>query len=261
MQDRLVQDFSMKDRVAVVTGGGSGIGQAIGMVFAEAGAKLVLCDLDENGLATTADLIRQAGGAVLTRRVDMSVRAEVDALALAAVSHFGRIDSWVNCAGTVVHRRVLDVTEADIDLQFGVNMKGVYWGCVAAARAMEQTGGGTIVNISSTGADMPGPGISVYSMTKAGVNALTRACALEFGPMGIRVNSVGPGFTLTPLTTVAREADPEKREAMLDHLRKGNPLGIIADPRDQALAALYLASDASRFVTGQTLRPNGGSHM
>lgn len=260
MKDDLIRTLCLEGKVAVVTGGGSGIGQAIAQVFAEAGADVAICDLDETGMAATADMVKQNGRRALTTPVDVSSREQIDALADRVAAELGRIDVWVNCAGAIIHKLIPDVSEADVDHQIAVNMKGVYWGCAAAAREMVKTGGGSIINVSSTGADMGSPGISVYAMTKAAVNALTRCCAVEFGRQGIRVNSIGPGFTMTPLTTVARETDPEKREARLQSV-KNNPLGIIAEPRDQALAALYLASDASRFMAGQTLRPNGGSWM
>ena len=260
MHDDLVRSLSMEGRVSVVTGGGSGIGRASAVVLAEAGANVVVCDLDEGGMAETVRLVEERGARALAIRVDVASRSEVDALADKAVERFGRIDAWVNCAGVIIPKGVVDVIEADVDFQVAVNMKGVLWGCQAAARIMARNGGGSIVNISSTGGDQASPGISVYSMTKAAVNALTRACALEFGPSGIRVNGVGPGFTLTPMTSVAREPDPKRREEMIAALKK-NPLGMIADPRDQALTVLYLASDASRFVTGQTVRPNGGACM
>ena len=261
MHQDLRRDFSLDGRVAVITGGGSGIGQASAAVLAEAGAKLVLCDLNETGLAETAAMVEERGSHAVIRRVDVSSRDAVEALAETALREQGRVDVWVNCAATVTWNSILEVTEAEIDRQIAVNVKGVYWGCAAAARAMAQSGGGSIVNFSSSGADFPSPGISVYSMTKAAVNALTRACAVEFGPQGIRVNAIGPGYTYTPMTRAAKEPDPARREEMIRSMSKNVPLGYTAVPRDQALAVLYLASDASRFVTGQVLRPNGGTFM
>lgn len=260
MDSDLIRTLGLAGKAAVVTGGGSGIGQAIARVFAEAGADVAICDLNEDGLAETVRLIEACGRNAMAVPVDVTVRDQVDGLAEKATKEFGRINVWVNCAGVIIHKPIQDVSEADVDFQIAVNMKGVYWGCAAAAREMIATGGGSIINISSTGADSASPGISVYAMTKAAVNALTRCCAKEFGPMGIRVNAIGPGFTMTPLTTVAQEPDPVRREARLKSV-SNNPLGMIADPRDQALAALYLATDASRFMTGQILRPNGGSWM
>ena len=261
MHQDLQQSFSLEGRVAVITGGGSGIGQASAAVLAEAGANVVLADRDAAGMADTAALVAARSRAALACRLDVASREAVDGLAETAIREFGRVDVWVNCAAIVIHKPILEVTEADVDSQFEVNVKGVYWGCVAAARAMGPGGGGSIVNFSSTGADAPSPGISVYSMTKAAVNALTRACALEWGPAKIRVNAIGPGYTFTPMTRAAKEADPQRREDMNRATTRNLPLGFHAEARDQALAVLYLASDASRFVTGQVIRPNGGAFM
>lgn len=261
MHDELSKAFSLDGRVAVVTGAASGIGRDISRVLALAGATVVLADVNEGGLAETRSLVEAAGGTVRIHLCDVAERAAVDAVADGAVRLLGRLDIWVNCAGVIIHKPVLEVAEADLDFQVAVNFKGVYWGCAAAARAMKGSGGGSIVNISSSGADSPAPGISVYAMTKAAVNALTRVSATEFGPFGIRVNSIGPGFIYTPMTRAAKEPDPNRREAMLTAMAQASPLGISGAPRDIALAVLYLAADASRFVTGQVLRPNGGVTM
>ena len=261
MAGHWTEAFSLSGRVAVVTGAASGIGQESACLLAEAGAAVVLADLDEAGLATTAARIHDLGGKALVRRVDVSARSQVDQLALDAVSAFGRLDVWANVAAVDIHKPILEVSEADMDRQVAVNQKGVYWGCVAAGRAMTAQGSGSIVNLSSTGADKPSPGISVYSMTKAAVNACTRACAIEFAPSGVRVNAIGPGYVDTPMTQAAKETDPARRAAMLQAGAAISPMGLYGVPRDIALTVLYLASDASRFVTGQVLRPNGGATM
>lgn len=261
MHEELSRSFSLEGRVAVVTGGASGIGRESAVVLAQAGARVVVSDIDPDGIAGTVALVEAAGSQAIGQRADVAQREEVDALADSAIRAWDRLDVWVGSAGVIVHKPVLEMTEQDVDLQIAVNMKGIYWGCVAAARVMKELGGGSIVNISSTGADSAGPGISVYAMTKAAVNVCTRACAREFGPFGIRVNAIGPGFVYTPLTTAAREKDPGRREQILQMMAKATPLGTIGQPRDIALAVLYLASDASRFTTGQVLRPNGGAAM
>ena len=131
---------------------------------------------------------------------------------------------------------------------------------------MRPHGRGSIVNVSSQGADSSPPGVSVYAITKAGVNALTRSAAKEFGAFGVRVNSVAPGWIETPMVSYrfrndSGEIDPEKRDVVRRQFAQVSPLGLTGVPRDIALAILYLASDASRFVTGQVLRPNGGTAM
>jgi 3-oxoacyl-[acyl-carrier protein] reductase len=261
MHDNLLKSFGLAGRVAVVTGGASGIGGETALVLAEAGARVVAADVDQEGLQDTLRALEGLGAEGRVRRTDVSQRADLAALAEDTLRWFGQLDVWVNCAAIIVRGPVLQATEEDFDAQVAVNLKGVYFGCAAAGQAMEPRRSGSIVNISSGGGDRASPGISVYSATKAGVNAVTRACAVEFGAFGVRVNSIAPGFIDTPMTSVARETDPARRAAYLDGMAKASPLDIIGAPRDIALAVLYLASDASRFVTGQVLRANGGVFM
>ena len=265
MHHELVREFDLHGRLVVITGAASGIGRETARVLAQAGATLLLADVNEAGLAETAAAVEAIGGAVSTLRTDVSRRAEVDALADAAVRQ-GGLRGWVNAAGILAGQPIVDQDEEELERVLAINLKGSYWGCAAAARAMRGTGGGAIVNIASAGADMPVPGFSVYGITKGGVNQLTRTAAAEFGPLGIRVNSVAPGYVNTPMVAYAyRNPDGSIDEAKADDMRRrraeGTPLGLVGQPRDIALAILYLLSDAGRFVTGQVLRPNGGVVM
>ena len=235
-------------------------------MLAKAGANVAISDIDTAGLEETAGLIERAGGTVEAVTANVAIRAQVDALSQRAMERFGKIDIWVNCAGTILSRPLLDTTEEDLERIVSINLKGVYWGCVAAGRAMRDNGGGAIVNISSGGGESPVPGLSLYSMTKAGVNMLTRTVAKELGPHGIRANAVAPGWIDTPMGLHSfRDAgglvSPEQYEAALKSRGSVSPLGLTGTPNDIALAVLYLASDASRFVTGQIVRPNGGVAM
>jgi 3-oxoacyl-[acyl-carrier protein] reductase len=163
---------------------------------------------------------------------------------------------------------VTEASRAEAERVVAINMMGTYWGCAAAGRVMQAqnraTGrGGAIVNVSSTAGDSPVPALSVYGMTKAGVNQLTRVCAKEFGPAGIRVNAVVPGWIDTPINAsqyhdVAGAVDLAQRDAVMAQMRALSPLGLTGEPRDIGFALLYLASDASKFVTGQLLRVSGG---
>jgi len=262
---RLTAEFTVPGRVAVVTGAASGIGAECARVLAEAGARVLLADLNEDGLAATADSIRGSGGECRVQACNVADRAAVQALAALAGDIYGGLDIWVSAAGTLVRRLIHEASNEDIDRLSDVNLKGVYWGCVAARQAMEKTGG-SIVNISSTGGEGNNPGLSIYAMSKASVNALTRTAAKEFGPLGIRVNAVAPGWVETPLAMSGYlDADGrisnESRAELISQREAASPLGTTGRPRDIALAVLYLASDASRFVTGQILRPNGGVTM
>jgi 3-oxoacyl-[acyl-carrier protein] reductase len=188
----------------------------------------------------------------------------VEALAEAATSAFGRLDVWVNSAGVPLWAGVLDAAPDAVARLLQINMMGTYWGCAAAGRAMQAAGrGGAIVNVSSTAGDSPVPRLSAYGMSKAAVNQLTRVCAQEFGPFSVRVNAVVPGWIDTPInTSMYRDPtgrpDLALRETVMGQMRAISPLGITGEPADIGFALLYLASDASRFVTGQLLRVSGG---
>jgi 3-oxoacyl-[acyl-carrier protein] reductase len=266
MDEALARSFALDGRVAVITGAASGLGRETALVLAEAGATPVLCDINRAGLEETAALVERTGAKPLICQTDVSQRASVEAAADEALAISSHVEIWVNVAGIIVHRPVIDSVEEDVDRMLAVNLKGTYWGCAAAGRVMRQGGKGSIINFSSSGADSPVPGLSLYSMTKAAVNMLTRTVAKEMGPYGIRANAVAPGWVETPMGTHTfrskdGEMDPAKREEGI-RLRAGaSPLGIVGTPRDIAMAVLYLASDASRFVTGQVLRPNGGVSM
>lgn len=266
MDDALVEAFSLDGRVAVVTGAASGLGRETAIVLAEAGATPVLCDIDETGVAETAALVEQAGAKTFTLHTNVADRSAVEGAADKAAAITGRVDIWVNVAGIIVNRPVIEAIDSEVDRMISVNLKGVYWGCAAAGRVMRTGGRGSIINFSSSGADSPVPGLSLYSMTKSAVNMLTRTVAKELGTYGIRANAVAPGWVDTPMGThgfrdAAGAIDPAKREEGLRLRAAASPLGIVGTPRDIALAVLYLASDASRFVTGQVLRPNGGVSM
>lgn len=266
MNPSISEVFSLEGRIAVVTGAASGLGRESAVVLAQAGATPVLCDIDEAGLAQTAELVTAAGKSALICPADISQRKQVEDLADRAAALDGRVDIWVNVAGIMVDRLVVDAHEDEVERMLDVNLKGVYWGCAAAGRVMRQAGSGAIVNFSSSGADSVVPGISLYAMTKASVNMLTRTVAKEFGPWGIRCNAIAPGWVETPMGTHRFRdedgaIDPAKREEGIRERAATSPLGIIGTPRDIALGVLYLASDASRFVTGQNLRINGGVAM
>lgn len=244
--------FRLDGKVAVVTGAASGIGKAAVERLADAGAAVVGGDL-------------QADGSIVA--TDVSRRDQVDALVQHAVDEHGRLDAMVNVAGIMRTAAVVDLSEESLDEVMAVNFKGTLFGVQAALRAMRDLGnGGAIVNTASAAIDAPGPDYGAYAMSKAAVAMLTRTAATEAGEFGVRVNAVAPGFVETGMTGrwwTGRDGsvDEDARQGLLDMVGKRSPLGITGEPDDIAWAILYLVSDASRFVTGQILRPNGGMVM
>lgn len=259
--------FRLDGRVAVVTGGGSGIGRAVAQTLARAGAAVVVGDINAtSGAATVAD-IEAAGGRAVFRRTDVTVRTDVSALVSTATETFGGLDIMCNIAGVPSPvRPMLEVTDSDLDRELSISYKSVLYGCQAAGEVMRRNGRGAIVNISSTAADLPGAGYGLYHLGKVAVVCLTRTLALELGPAGVRVNAIAPGATLTGFSTrhftgPDGAVDEERRRQWLADMAARSPLGLVGTPEDQALLVLYLVSDAARFVTGQTVRANGGWSM
>jgi 3-oxoacyl-[acyl-carrier protein] reductase len=252
--------FSLRGRTAVVTGAAMGIGRQAALTFARAGADVVLVDREEDRLEDVAAEVQAVGVSALPLGVDVTSREAVEEVAKRALAERGRIDVWANVAGIIRYSAVVDTAEPDLRAIIDVNLLGTYWGAAAAARAMVAAGSGSIINIGSAAADMPSPTCSGYAMTKAAVLSLTKTLAVEVGPAGVRVNAVAPGWIETPMTT-DRFGDEQEKAAMVQERARLSPLRTTGVPDDIALAMLYLASDASRFVTGQVVRPNGGIVM
>jgi len=258
--------FSLEGRTAVVTGAASGIGRQTAITFAQAGAKVVIADRSADGLEETVAMIEGGAGTATVVPTDVSSKDAVDELARAAVRATGRLDVWANVAGIIRTAMVVDLSEADLDAVLAVNLKGVVWGCAAAGRVMKASKRGSIINVASAGGEMPAPTLAAYGMSKAAVIQLGRIVATELGPFGIRCNTVAPGFIDTAMTQRAWRAadgsiDAEARGAVVGVRSAQSPLATIGEPTDIAYAMLYLAADASKFMTGEVLRPNGGVFM
>ena len=241
-------------RVALVTGGGSGIGRATAELWAEQGAAVVVADLDSTGEQTVAT-ITEAGGAATFIRADVSVEADVVAAAQAARRAYGPLDAAFNNAGVGPPPAPFeDFDCADWDSLMSVNLRGV-WLCMKHELAtMAPLGRGTIVNTASVAGVIGTTGLAAYTASKHGVVGLTRTAAVEFGGRGIRVNALAPGLTNTAMVKDLVE-DPD---VDMNELLAVTPLGRIAEPREIAEAALWLTSPASSYVTGHVLVIDGG---
>lgn len=264
LSNELIEQFSLHGRTAVITGAAGGIGRQAAITFTQAGANVVIADVGVDGLEETAEMVAAAGGNATVVPTDVSDRDQVNALCDAAITTHGRLDIWANVAGVIRYMNIVDATPEDVEFITKVNLWGTYWGVAAAGRAM--TNGGSIINVSSAGGDMPAPTLSIYAMTKAAVSHLTRCAAVELGANDIRVNAIAPGFTDTPMvqgrwTNADGSINEAERESYTNTRAAQSPLRTIATAEDQSWAMLYLASDASRFVTGQVIRPNGGVVM
>ncbi|MFI5358043.1 MAG: SDR family NAD(P)-dependent oxidoreductase [Opitutales bacterium] len=247
--------MNLKDKVAIVTGGNSGIGQAIALEFARQGARLVI-DYVAHPEATDAleRQIRDLGDAVIGVQADVSQPAELQALFAAAVQAFGRVDIMVNNAGIETRTSILDTTEAQYDRVLAVNLKSAFFGTQLAAQQMiKQGGGGRIINISSVHEDWPMPGNTAYCLAKGGLRMLTRTAGVELAPHQILVVGVGPGAVATPINQGTLQ-NPE----LLRKLNQAIPLGRLAQPEEIARLVAFLAGDGATYLTATTVFADGG---
>ena len=245
--------FDLAGKVAVVTGGGQGIGEGIAMAFAEAGAAVVVAARHADRIARVAEEINAAGGKALAVTTDVTDRAALIALADAAVKTFGGLHIWVNNAGgSSVRTPLRELSETDWEDCLQVNLTAVWNASVIVAERM--TDGGSIINVTSPAATRAVPGSGHYSVAKAGVNALTLTLSVELAP-AITVNGIAPGFVPTEVMMTALQMDVPALEKMA---QSRIPLKRLGTPDDMAGAAIYLASDAGSWVTGQILTVAGG---
>jgi NAD(P)-dependent dehydrogenase (short-subunit alcohol dehydrogenase family) len=243
--------YRLEGRVAIVTGGGSGIGQAISKRLTEEGASVVVVDRYADKARETAEILGSVAHPV---QADVTSEADVERAVGIAVERFGRLDIGVNAAGIGLTVPLLDQTLEQWRQVMEINLAGVFVSCKYEARQMiRQSEGGVIINITSVNAVQPGEGISAYCASKAGVAILTRVAAMELAKHGIRVVAVGPGLTETPLTLRLRSM-PAALGQFLDNI----PTGRMGQPYDIAAAVAFLASDDAAYVTGSTMYVDGG---
>ncbi|MEI4472404.1 SDR family NAD(P)-dependent oxidoreductase [Frigidibacter sp. MR17.24] len=252
-------NFTLTDKVAVVTGAGKGLGRAIALAYAEQGAKVVLAARSAADLDALKAEIEAAGGAALAVPTDVTSKAAIDALADAALAAFGKVDIWVNNAGGFIDGAMVDwvdVTPEALDQMWALNVSSYVYGAQAAARAMKQGGtGGSLIFMSSLDAFNACPGgEGCYGAAKMAITHIARTLATELGRFGIRVNSIAPGVVQTPLVAPFLST-PE----IIKDRSKFYPLGRIGQPSDVAGAAVYLASDVAAYVSGATLLVAGGA--
>jgi dehydrogenase/reductase SDR family member 4 len=241
-------------KVAIVTGGGKGIGRAIVLGLADCGAKVVVAARTTAEIEAVAQEARSRGAEALAEATDIAQSDRIDALVEATVKAFGRIDILVNNAARSFFRPLLDLREEGFDKVFDTNVKGTFLLSRAAAQVMVKHGGGRIVNVTSTAAARGGPMMGVYHASKAAVNMLTMCMAVEWAPMNVLVNAVGPGMTRTHFSQPIW-ANPEIERQLVSRI----PMGRLAETDDIVGAVLFLCSDASAFITGQSIYVDGGA--
>jgi sorbitol-6-phosphate 2-dehydrogenase len=252
-------------RVAVVTGGGSGIGKAICSEFAVEGATVAVADLSGERAGKVAEQIRAEGGATQSFGVDVSESEQVDSLADAVERRCGRLDIWVNCAGVSYILPSAECSDEIWDKTVKINLTGTFYGCRAAVRKMLPHGAGVLINMSSQSGKRGNSHYAAYCASKFGVIGLTQSLAVEFARRGIRVNAICPGVIFTPMWEGMIDDYAKKNDLLPEEvkpfLEKKVPMGRAGTTREVARMAVFLASDDSSYLTGQALNVSGGTEM
>lgn len=242
-------------KVAIVTGGGSGIGRASAHLFAREGARLVVVDIDGARATAVAEEIAAAGGQAMATTADVSQPEHAEAMVRAAVDAYGRLDVLFNNAGIDGEPGLLaDSSIEDWRRVLAVNLTGVYLGMKFGIAAMLKTGGGSVINTSSVAGLVGFPAVAAYCASKGGVIQLTKSAALDYARQGIRVNAICPGVIETPMVQKVAETAP----AMIEMVKEQTPAGRMGAPEEVASMALFLASDESAFCTGAVFVIDGG---
>lgn len=240
-------------KVAIITGAGSGMGKATALLFTKEGAKVIVAEIVEQGGRATVQAIEKGGGEAVFVKVDVSQRKDVAAVIKAAIDKYGKLDILVNCAGiALAEGSTTDCTDEIFNRIIATNLNGVWLGMKYAIPEMMKTGGGAIINFASIAALEAYQGLPAYSASKGGVISLSRVAAIEFAAKNIRVNCVAPGHIATPMLLDAWAEEGLKR------FRDIAPQGRLGEPGEIASTVLFLASDESSHITGQTIVIDGG---
>ena len=246
--------FDLTGKVAIVTGGGRGIGRAVSLGLAQSGASVVVASRTPKEVEGVAEEIKKMGGKALAIVTDLTVNDQLENLVNATVKEFGRIDILVNNAARSFLRSLLDLREDGWDKVFNTNVKAVWLLSRLVARRMIEQKGGRIINITTVGAEKAELGMGAYGCSKAALKMLTRCMAREWAQFGIQVNAVGPGLTKTDFSKPIW-SNPE----VAKHVSAAIPMGRLAEPEEMVGSVLFLASDAAQFITGHSIYVDGGS--
>lgn len=252
--------MNLNSKIAIVTGGASGFGAAIARRMAQAGARVIVADLQAEGAERMADELRREGAQAMSLKTDVSSREDFERLVAHTREAWGGLDILVNNAGTT-HRNkpALQVTEDEFDRVYRVNVKSLFWAAQSVLPHFQAQGRGCIINVASTTGVRPGPGLTWYSGSKAAMINLTKGLALEFAKSGVRINAVNPmiGETAMMADFMGMEDTPANREKFLQRI----PLGRFTRPGDVASAVTFLASDEASYLTGVCLDVDGGRNI
>jgi NAD(P)-dependent dehydrogenase (short-subunit alcohol dehydrogenase family) len=245
----------LEGKVALITGASQGLGRALALAFAREGASIVINSRSEESIRPVAREAEALGAEVVALAADVSRNTDAERLVDTAVERFGRVDVLVNNAGAVLRKDTEELTAAELDTLWAVNVRSVLLLCRAVLPAMVRGGGGSIVNVSSISAVRGTPRRAAYAATKAALDGMTRSLAMEYGPRGVRVNSIAPGAIETDMWRT-----PLAQDGVREHVEGHVALRRVGVADDIAPVVVFLASDAARYITGETLSVDGGMH-
>ncbi len=254
--------MKVKDKIVILTGAASGIGRSTAILFAKEGAKQVLSDIDVKGGKETLEMVKKVGGDAIFLKCDVSKRNDVKEMVEKTIETYGRIDILINNAGVVRVGQIEDMSEEEYDLLLNVNLKGTYFCCHFAVPHLKQQKSGVIINIASIAGRVGQRDHALYCSTKHGVRGMTKALALDLAPYNVRVNSVSPGATDTPMLVSDVTKQAKDRGLSYDKVKKEfeeeGVMGRWASPEEIASGILFLACDDSSYMTGADLLLDGG---